>query len=138
MSSWAYFTAVAIAILINKLIKLVIALLHHEKFSIKIFTRSGDMPSDHSAVVTAVTASVGWLNGPSSAVFAVSFCFAALVIYDAMHLRLSSGEQGLALNKLLAENRQEGVRVSMGHEPVEVYMGMVVGLLAAFTACFIF
>lgn len=138
MDSWLYLTAVAIAILVNKSIKLIIALLHHEKFSIKIFTRSGDMPSDHSAVVAAVTVSVGRLNGLSSAVFAISFCFAVLVIYDAMHLRLSSGEQGMALNKLLVKNNQKSVKVSMGHEPAEVYMGVAVGCFAAFASFLLF
>lgn len=138
MKSWSYLISVIIAIAINKLIKLVIALSRREKISMKVFTRSGDMPSDHGAMVTSVSTVVGLINGFNSAIFAVSFCFAILVLYDAMNLRLSSGEQGVALNKLLAKNRQNRVDVSMGHEPVEVYMGVIVGLLAAFAAFLFF
>ena len=131
MNSWLYFIAVIVAVLINKLIKLVIAVSRREDFSIRIFTRSGDMPSSHSAVVVAVSSMVGLLNGFDSAVFAISACFSTLVLYDAMTLRLSSGEQGLALNKILARTRQGGVDVSMGHEPAEVYMGAAIGLFSA-------
>lgn len=128
----------AIAMLISKSIKLAVAIFRREDFSIKIFTRDGDMPSDHSAIVSALTAMIGLINSLDSTVFAISLCLSLVVVHDAMNVRLSSGSQGLALNKLLAKNRQDGVDVVLGHEPAEVYMGILVGLLAAIITFLLF
>ena len=58
---------------------------------------SGGMPSAHSATVVALAAIIGLTAGFDSAVFAVALLFAAVVMYDAMMVRYSSGEQGEAI-----------------------------------------
>lgn len=129
MKTWFYLVSVVIVVLVNKLIKIILLLSHHEKLSFKNLTRSGDMPSDHSAIVSAITTSLALVNGLDHPLFALSLVFASLVIYDAMHVRLSSGEQGEALNKLLAKKKEDLIEVHLGHEPIEVYVGTLIGVV---------
>ena len=96
---------------------------------------SGNMPSAHSASVVALLTVIGGINGVESAVFAVAALFAAIVMYDAVMVRRSSGEQGEALKQLIKEqkSRVRIPRVAKGHTPLEVavgaLLGMVVGLI---------
>lgn len=94
---------------------------------------SGGMPSAHSATVTALTVIIGYYEGYSSSVFALSVLFSAVVIYDALMVRFSSGEQGDLLNELLKEQKSKltKIRVAHGHRPTEVIAGVAVGLMVA-------
>ena len=95
------------------------------------------MPSAHSASVIALVVMVAGLNGTEGGLFALTALFAAIVMYDAMMVRRSSGEQGAALTELLANSKLAKTirlpRVAKGHTPVEVavgaLLGMVVGLV---------
>lgn len=99
---------------------------------------SGSMPSAHSASVTALLVTVAWFDGVHTAVFAVAALFAAIVMYDAVMVRRSSGEQGLAIHALLREQKSKVAlpRVAKGHTPLEVVvgalLGVIVGILVAF------
>lgn len=91
---------------------------------------SGNMPSAHSATVVALATVIAFINGVNSAIFALSGLFAAIVMYDAMMVRRSSGEQGEAIQKLIKELKS-GVplpRAAKGHTPVEVAAGAVLGI----------
>ena len=92
---------------------------------------SGDMPSAHSASVVALATVIGLTDGLYSPIFAVSVLFASIVMYDAVMVRRSSGEQGAALQQLLKELKSTIInpRAAKGHTPAEVLTGAVVGLL---------
>lgn len=92
---------------------------------------SGNMPSAHSATVMALTAVVGLRNGTDSAIFGVMILFALIVMYDAMMVRRSSGEQGVAIQQIIRELKS-GVklpRAAKGHSPGEVAAGALLGLV---------
>ncbi|HMS93607.1 MAG TPA: divergent PAP2 family protein [Candidatus Saccharibacteria bacterium] len=92
---------------------------------------SGNMPSAHSASVIALLTVIGGLNGVESAVFAVAALFAAIVMYDAVMVRRSSGEQGEAIKALLKEQKSNirVPRTAKGHTPLEVAVGALLGLI---------
>lgn len=92
---------------------------------------SGGMPSAHSATVVALTSVIGLKDGFDSGLFALSFLMAAIVMYDAVMVRYSSGRQGDLLNRLLIEQKSKlnTVRVAHGHTPWEVIVGAVLGLV---------
>lgn len=94
---------------------------------------SGGMPSAHGATVTALTFTIGYYEGWFSAVFALSTLFSAIVMYDAVMVRYSSGQQGDLLNRLVRSQKSklEPVRVAHGHTLVEVVAGACVGLFIA-------
>lgn len=103
-----------------------------------ILLLSGGMPSAHSATVTALTVVIGLTDGFTSGLFALSFLFAAVIMYDAMMVRYSSGRQGDLLNRLLKEKKSllDPVRVAHGHTVVEVTVGAVLGLVIGIVVFF--
>ena len=100
---------------------------------------SGHMPSAHSATVVAVLVVIGYLDGVQSGLFGLALVFSAVVIYDAMMVRRSSGEQGVALTALLMEQKSKVrlPRVAMGHTPLEVAVGVFLGVLVGGVVCFL-
>lgn len=95
--------------------------------------RTGGMPSSHSALVTALAVSTGILEGINTTLFALSLFFAIVVIRDALGVRLSTGRQAQALNRLgrTLEEREQidfaPVKEVHGHTPPEVLAGVLLG-----------
>ncbi len=92
---------------------------------------SGDMPSAHSATVVSLLVLIGVRQGFDSAIFGLAALFSAIVMYDAMMVRRSSGEQGRALTQLLVSTKSDIrlPRVAKGHTPSEVAAGALLGLI---------
>lgn len=101
---------------------------------------SGGMPSAHSATVTAVLLVVGVTDGVQSALFGITLLFSAIVIYDAVKLRRSSGEQGNAIVALIKEQKSKVSlpRVALGHTPLEVLVGILLGIIVGIAIYFVF
>jgi len=92
---------------------------------------SGSMPSAHSASVVALLVVIGLKDGTDTAIFGLALLFAAVVMYDAIMVRRSSGEQGNALTELMLQLKHKSAqpfRVAKGHTPAEVVGGVIVGL----------
>ena len=94
------------------------------------------MPSSHSAVVTAMATMIGKYEGVGTPIFALSFLFAFVVMYDACGVRRAAGKQAKLLNKLVETPGLTGVQVTeklvevLGHTPVEVFVGALIGIIA--------
>ena len=122
-----------------QLIKVVLDLILLRKFDAKRFVSSGGMPSSHSSMVVACTVAIGRLYGISSATFALSVVFSAIVMYDACNVRRSAGDTARLVNQLLAhverltaEDFAEDLKEVMGHTPLQVFAGAVLGLAVGF------
>ena len=68
--------------------------------------------------------------------FALSCVVAMIVMYDAMGVRRAAGEQGKVLNKLLemlnvSDQTQTALKEVVGHKPLEVFAGAVLGILTS-------
>ena len=100
---------------------------------------SGNMPSAHSATVIAVLVVVGLIDGIGSGLFGVMLVLASVVLYDAMMVRRSSGEQGVALTALIKESKSDVPlpRVALGHTPLEVAIGALLGFFVGLATYFI-
>jgi len=101
---------------------------------------SGGMPSVHSAVVTSLFATTLLQQGSMSPLTGVTGILAAIVIYDSLGVRRSTGEQAIVLNalvdgleehKISFNNNVTKVREVLGHKPKEVFWGMLLGVLVA-------
>jgi len=90
---------------------------------------SGNMPSAHSATVMALSTVVLLRDGIGSGLFAVAALLAGIVMYDAVMVRRSSGEQGLAIQQLIRERKStiSLPRAAKGHTPLEVFVGALLG-----------
>ena len=99
------------------------------------FVPKDGMPSSHSAVVATLTTLVGKEYGLGSAIFAVSFVFSLIVMYDAAGVRRAAGKQATLLNKLVENYPNSNVIVTeklvevLGHTPFQVLVGAVIGIL---------
>jgi uncharacterized protein len=124
-----YTIAPIVAWLVAQLAKTVIAMSKHEHLTVyEEFLRSGSMPSSHSSITIALLTVVGARLGMGSAEFGVAFVLTSIVIYDALNVRRAVGEQGTVL-KALAPDKP--FFSAIGHRPVEVIAGAVLGFIVA-------
>jgi uncharacterized protein len=124
------------ACLIAQVLKLVIDTIQNGKFSVKVLTTTGGMPSAHSALVTALATGVGQSLGWQSAEFAIATILAVIVMYDAAGVRQAAGKQARILNQMIDELfsddhkfNEEKLKELLGHTPVQVIAGSVLGVL---------
>lgn len=105
------------------------------------FFAAGGMPSSHSSTVVGITAVVGILHGFDTAVFMVALVFAGIVMYDAANVRYQSGKHAEVINDLVEYVREHNefnadeLKEIIGHEPLEVLMGAVLGIAVAVVYC---
>ncbi len=118
-------------------IKVSIGVISKRRFDFKWFVGTGGMPSSHASGVSALAAAVGLSAGFDSAVFAVAAIFAFVVLFDAQTVRRASGKQAELLNKIVDDIhtrkhfQEERLRELLGHTPIEVWSGAIIGILTA-------
>ena len=94
------------------------------------------MPSSHSAVVTSLATLIGKNCGVDSPIFAVTLIVAFVVMYDACGVRRAAGKQAKVLNEIvntpgLSDMQvHEKLQEALGHTPVQVFVGALIGLIA--------
>lgn len=127
--------AVVFSGLVAQGLKVIGSLLRREKFSFSWLVDTGGMPSSHSAAVVSFAVCMGKEVGFASPFFALSVLFAMITMFDAQTWRRSIGFQAKILNKIMEDLqekkkiREDRLRELVGHTPVEVFMGAVVGLI---------
>lgn len=111
----------------------IVAIKNHNFDHLRQLYLSGNMPSAHSATVMSMATIVGLINGFDTAIFGVAVMVAAVVMYDAVMVRRSVGEQGLAIQELIKaakSNERVGIpRSAKGHTPLEVAVGGILGVI---------
>ncbi len=117
-------------------LKLITWALSAREWNFKRLVEPGGMPSSHSAFVTSLATAIGMTVGFDSVLFALSFAFAMIVMYDASGVRRAAGKQAKVLNAILEDlNRRElhpeRLRELLGHTPFEVVVGALLGILIA-------
>lgn len=135
-----------VAWLIAQVLKTIIDFRVYKSFNPERLVGSGGMPSSHSSTVCALAASAFLHYGPGSFEFSVSFILAMVVMYDATGVRQETGKQAKVLNALLQENPfewtgellEQRLKEFVGHTPLQVFAGAVLGILVALAAEFLF
>lgn len=96
---------------------------------------SGGFPSSHTAFIVAPAVLIGLRNGLDDPLFAVITIVACLVMYDAIGVRRSSGEQAAAIKELASKTGKSlttRMHAAKGHSPTEVIAGFVLGVAVGF------
>lgn len=127
-----YFIAIIAAWLIAQGVKYLLVAIKNRSFDhVRQLYLSGNMPSAHSATVAALVTVIGLKDGVDSGLFALAALFAGIVMYDAVMVRRSSGEQGVAIQQLIKEQKSSIAlpRAAKGHTPVEVLVGACLGVV---------
>lgn len=99
---------------------------------------TGGLPSAHSALVVGLAVGVGLTEGWQSTYFAICLVYSLVVMYDAIGIRREAGKHADLLNELLmisvikdAYEQREKLRELLGHTPLEVIAGALIGALTA-------
>lgn len=128
-----------VAAFIAQVLKVVYFLIVHKRINFKIFTTTGGMPSSHSAGVIALSMTVGYTQGLNSVMFGLALGFASVVMYDAAGIRRSAGKIAATMNRVVEEfyaHRPsvagEKLKELLGHTPLEVFMGAIVGVIVSY------
>jgi acid phosphatase family membrane protein YuiD len=127
MSVWA----------IAQTMKVILGVIREKRFNFRWFIGTGGMPSSHAAGATALATSCGIEKGFDSVEFALSAVFALVTMFDAQGVRRSAGQQAKLLNQILDDIYWKGRLESeklfelIGHTPLQVLIGCLIGILFA-------
>jgi uncharacterized protein len=122
---------------IAQLLKVIVVYVRNKKIDFRRLVGSGGMPSSHSAFVVSLAFCVGKSCGFNSPEFAISTVFALIVMYDAAGVRRAAGRQAKILNTIIQDMHDNGkfpeekLKELIGHTPVEVIAGAIVGAITA-------
>lgn len=121
-----------------QVIKVITVVVTDKRIDFGRFIGSGGMPSSHSAFVTGLAMSIGLNSGFSGEAFSIAAVLAIVVMYDAAGVRRAAGEQAKILNQLVEEwgkqnykNTEVHLKELLGHTPMQVFAGAVLGIAVA-------
>lgn len=129
--------------LIAQVLKAILHTLVSGEFKAERLVGDGGMPSCHSATVCALATAAGISCGVDSPLFAISVMFATVVMHDAMGVRRETGIQAEIINEMMNFFKEmgksgknmsahEALKEFVGHTPLQVVVGGIIGILIAF------
>lgn len=110
-----------------------------------LYSYSG-MPSGHTAMVISLATIIGLELGFDSAMFALAVVFAIIVIRDAVGFRRYLGQHGKILNILVKDLEEDQLLdksypkllEKIGHTPLQVLAGGLIGLVVSIIGYLVF
>lgn len=143
-----------ISFFLAQAIKTVLYAVKYKTFNPERIVGAGGMPSSHTSLVVSVTLYLLRAEGFGSTNFALSLMFLSIVIHDALSVRYNAGLHGKELNRIrriIDEMDDEISRLSgedkddkleeitnhkdfkefLGHRPIEVLAGALLGIIVA-------
>lgn len=142
-------TAAVIGWCSAQVIKTLLNFIQTKRFHAERLFGAGGMPSSHSAMVCSATVSMCRKCGVGSPEFALMFVLAMIVMYDAMGVRRSAGLHAREINRInrifavkgikaaeeaekqQSEKKKKELKEYLGHTPLEVLGGALLGILIA-------
>jgi acid phosphatase family membrane protein YuiD len=132
------FMATIYAWVIAQTIKVSLGVIYQKRFDFRWLIGTGGMPSTHTAGACCLATATGLKLGFDSIYFAIAASFALVVMFDAQVIRRTAGKQARILNKIMEDIYWQGriqenrLRELIGHTPVEVIAGFLLGVIVAF------
>jgi acid phosphatase family membrane protein YuiD len=120
-----------------QVIKVPLFYLQTGKWNWALLFTTGGMPSSHSALMTATTLAVGLYYGLDNPTFALGVALTMIVTYDAAGVRQQAGIHAQRINVIFSELmrghqiNERDLREVLGHTPLEVLGGILLGLAVA-------
>lgn len=115
-----------------------------KKIKLSRFFNSSGMPSSHTSVIISATSTIGILYGFENPLFSLALIFSFIVMYDAAGVRYETGKQATLINFLVEEIKThkigdvfhvEKLKELIGHKPIEVLVGAVLGIAVSVGYC---
>lgn len=129
--------AVMIAWLLAQALKIPTEYLRSRRWMWAMFFAAGGMPSSHTALMVAGTLAVGLYHGFDNPLFAIAVGATMIIAHDAAGVRRQAGKHAERINLLVGELlhghtlKEEELKEVIGHTPLEVIGGIILGLLVA-------
>lgn len=138
-----------LAWLTAQILKTIINFILTKEFNPERLVGSGGMPSSHSATVVGLMYATAYCKGFSGFEFPMATAMAIIVMYDAMNVRMETGKQAVILNLFLKneeimkhlKDAEKGewakiiLKEYVGHTPVQVLGGILVGIFIGYLVC---
>lgn len=127
LSAWA----------LAQVIKVPLFFLQTRRWNWALLFTTGGMPSSHSALMTATTLAIGLYYGLDHPTFALGVVLTMVVTYDAAGVRQQAGIHAQRINVIFGELlrghpvSERDLREVLGHTPLEVIGGILLGLAVA-------
>lgn len=141
--SYLFKNTVLVAALLSffsaQILKLLIYYIQNKKLDLSMFMMTGSMPSSHAAIVTSLVVGFYMDSGFNTPAFTLAAVLAIIVMHDAANVRMSVGKQAQILNRIVLEmlkERQfkaEKIKEVLGHTPLEVFVGALIGVFVTIT-----
>ena len=121
-----------------QMVKVVLGIYREKRFNWEWVFGTGGMPSSHAAGMASLATSVGCVSGFDTPIFAVTSVVALIIMFDAQGVRRATGKQAELLNKIMDDIyknkgiQEDRLKELLGHTPVEVIMGALLGIFLSF------
>lgn len=122
-------------------IKFTLKIIRNGKINWNDWDDYGGMPSAHAAFVASLCTAIALKEGVASTSFALTFIISAILIRDALGLRMYIEKHGKLIAQVIEKQPQEE-RIKnyakklgserIGHTPIEVIVGTFIGIGTAF------
>ena len=140
-----------LTMLLAQAVKILTYFIKYHKLDLSVVVSTGGFPSSHSAFCISLCVSMGlfqWYdNGALEWSFVVACVFAAIIIHDAMGVRLEASKHAKILNRIAVLTDEEKEEIGygkngqlkelLGHKFSEVLAGIIFGIICAVIGFFI-
>ena len=120
-----------------QIIKIPLEYLRTGRWNWALLFTTGGMPSSHSSLMTGTVLAIGLYDGFDNPLFALGVAITMIVTYDAAGVRRQAGIHAQRINVLVDELmhghmfNEHDLREVLGHTPLEVIGGILLGLIVA-------
>jgi len=136
MSEYKFIIIPFLGLIFSQILKFTLESIKYKRLCLeRLLDGSGGMPSTHSSFVSSLTTTIFLEYGLSSIYFAISLIFSLVIIYDSMGVRYEAGKQAEVLNDIVEKmnfnKKIEELKEKVGHKPIEVLCGVMLGISIA-------
>ena len=123
--------------LLAQILKIPTEYLRSRRWLWMMFFAAGGMPSSHTALMVSGTLAVGLYHGFDNPIFAMAVAVTMIIAHDAAGVRRQAGKHAERINLLFDELlkghmwSEDELKEVIGHTPLEVIGGIILGLLVA-------
>ena len=120
-----------------QVIKIPLDYLRTRRWNWALLLTTGGMPSSHSSLMTGTVFAIGLYQGFDNPLFAIGVAITMIVTYDAAGVRRQAGIHAQRINVIFGELlrghmlNERDLREVLGHTPLEVMGGILLGLVVA-------
>lgn len=136
---YVYLIVPIVSLILCQITKFIIESVQKKEIIIgRLINGAGGMPSTHTTFSFSLTFTIMLYEGITSPLFAIALIFSMIVAYDAMGVRMESEKQAVAINQIvnkMFKNKPKdwytNLKEEIGHEPLEVIMGIVFAFISS-------